>query len=639
MLTIVLTSAVLGALAGAVGSFFALDHRTFRALDTGAPPRSASGLHLLEQELRAAKKANTRVVNAEAGSVKQFQDAHLEHGLKSASIDSCAGTGARLSAIKAAGINTMWDLSKTTPAALDQVPGVGPASAKIVFDELARVRSRLRSASPSPATSTLPEAAAARRATDAAREARNRLATLETPTALIGEIARQTASLERKTTGYRQWRVENRPASQRFDLSADEELASLAASARSALANDQLSSIVEVVPRLQLAADRHRSAMLSATTEGQQAPPPRRALATAAAAMALAAGSIGVATAQPGSVETVASGNSESSDKTGSEPGRGESAAPGSEETTTSTPAPSVVSAATLDAATANLSRLSSIRRDPVPLSTDLEYSLDVKLDGSCMTLEDEIRVELAREVVLSEDGCSIIAGEWRDAETGESLPLEMTRVLPVIDEAELGESGADRWTPQTVRRFADEQLDRRAFAISSTTAATGTFRPATCSAALQIVEAKQRWGLSVESAEIKRLRSGLAECTPGDSDAPNPLFDAPTPQPPVIELIPSSTTTTSSATSTSTPTTGAPTTAPSTTPAPTRPPTTVAPTTAPQPRCDPNYTGCVPIDSDVDCSSGSGNGPSYAHGPIQVIGRDIYDLDRDNDGIACENG
>ena len=35
---------------------------------------------------------------------------------------------------------------------------------------------------------------------------------------------------------------------------------------------------------------------------------------------------------------------------------------------------------------------------------------------------------------------------------------------------------------------------------------------------------------------------------------------------------------------------------------------------------CDPNYTGCVPIDSDVDCAGGSGNGPSYT-GYVQVIG------------------
>ena len=52
---------------------------------------------------------------------------------------------------------------------------------------------------------------------------------------------------------------------------------------------------------------------------------------------------------------------------------------------------------------------------------------------------------------------------------------------------------------------------------------------------------------------------------------------------------------------------------------------------------CDPNYSGCVPIASDVDCASGGGNGPEYAEGPIRVIGDDIYQLDGDGDRIACE--
>lgn len=54
-------------------------------------------------------------------------------------------------------------------------------------------------------------------------------------------------------------------------------------------------------------------------------------------------------------------------------------------------------------------------------------------------------------------------------------------------------------------------------------------------------------------------------------------------------------------------------------------------------PVCDKNYSGCVPVASDVDCAGGSGNGPAYVAGPINVIGNDIYGLDRDNDGIACE--
>ncbi len=66
--------------------------------------------------------------------------------------------------------------------------------------------------------------------------------------------------------------------------------------------------------------------------------------------------------------------------------------------------------------------------------------------------------------------------------------------------------------------------------------------------------------------------------------------------------------------------------------------PVAPAPPAAPQGGgCDPNYSGCVPIASDVDCAGGSGNGPAYVRGPIEVIGTDIYDLDRDGDGIACE--
>ncbi|ROS62648.1 surface rod structure-forming protein G [Frigoribacterium sp. PhB160] len=59
----------------------------------------------------------------------------------------------------------------------------------------------------------------------------------------------------------------------------------------------------------------------------------------------------------------------------------------------------------------------------------------------------------------------------------------------------------------------------------------------------------------------------------------------------------------------------------------------------APAPQgCDSNYAGaCVPIASDVDCDGGSGNGPAYVRGPVSVVGSDIYDLDRDGDGVACD--
>jgi hypothetical protein len=66
-------------------------------------------------------------------------------------------------------------------------------------------------------------------------------------------------------------------------------------------------------------------------------------------------------------------------------------------------------------------------------------------------------------------------------------------------------------------------------------------------------------------------------------------------------------------------------------------PPPAAAPA-APPSNCNPNYSPCVPNDPvDVDCAGGSGNGPSYVRGPVQVIGADVYGLDTDHDGVGCE--
>lgn len=79
--------------------------------------------------------------------------------------------------------------------------------------------------------------------------------------------------------------------------------------------------------------------------------------------------------------------------------------------------------------------------------------------------------------------------------------------------------------------------------------------------------------------------------------------------------------------------------------PPPPRPPAPPPPPPPPPPQfadvgCDPNYEGaCVPIASDVDCAGGSGNGPEYVDGPVQVVGDDVYGLDgNDNDGVGCES-
>ena len=72
--------------------------------------------------------------------------------------------------------------------------------------------------------------------------------------------------------------------------------------------------------------------------------------------------------------------------------------------------------------------------------------------------------------------------------------------------------------------------------------------------------------------------------------------------------------------------------------PTPTSTPKPAPTTAASTALCDPNYSGaCVPIASDVDCAGGSGNGPDYVRGPVQVVGTDVYGLDSDDDGIGCE--
>jgi hypothetical protein len=61
---------------------------------------------------------------------------------------------------------------------------------------------------------------------------------------------------------------------------------------------------------------------------------------------------------------------------------------------------------------------------------------------------------------------------------------------------------------------------------------------------------------------------------------------------------------------------------------------------------CHPSYVGGVDVATggciranvgDYDCAGGSGNGPNYARGPVRVVGPDVFALDGDRDGTACE--
>ncbi|MBI2109437.1 MAG: hypothetical protein HYT93_04690 [Parcubacteria group bacterium] len=52
---------------------------------------------------------------------------------------------------------------------------------------------------------------------------------------------------------------------------------------------------------------------------------------------------------------------------------------------------------------------------------------------------------------------------------------------------------------------------------------------------------------------------------------------------------------------------------------------------------CNPNYSGCLLDDiGDYDCDGSGGDGPNYT-GKVEVLGTDIFYLDKDQNGLACD--
>jgi len=131
-----------------------------------------------------------------------------------------------------------------------------------------------------------------------------------------------------------------------------------------------------------------------------------------------------------------------------------------------------------------------------------------------------------------------------------------------------------------------------------------------------------------------------LAGCGGGGSESATPTTTTAAP-----------TTTQAPTTTTAPPTTAAPTTTKPRATTTTRRATTTTrkatpttrratPTTAaPARNCDPAYPDACLHDGigDYDCAGGSGNGPNYVEGPIQVLPPDPFDLDRNGDGVGCE--
>ena len=82
--------------------------------------------------------------------------------------------------------------------------------------------------------------------------------------------------------------------------------------------------------------------------------------------------------------------------------------------------------------------------------------------DGDCQnTRHEHLIARSAGPVELSEDGCQVLRGRWRDPYTGNihvSAPeIEIDHVVPLFY---AWERGANRWEPETQRRFANDSAN-----------------------------------------------------------------------------------------------------------------------------------------------------------------------------------
>lgn len=195
---------------------------------------------------------------------------------------------------------------------------------------------------------------------------------------------------------------------------------------------------------------------------------------------------------------------------------------------------------------------------------------------------------------------------EWDGATEVDSSLVHIDHVVAL---GEAWRSGASTWSARQRDDFADDRTNLLAVTAASNQRksdrdAAGWFpsRPAAnCLWARTVVVVKDKWSLSVDSAEKDALRNLLTSCG----------------------AVPPPTTTTTTA-------------APPPTTAPAPPPTAAPP--PPSNSCTPGYSPCLPPASDYDCQGGSGNGPAYT-GRVSVDHSygDPYDIDRDGDGVGCE--
>ena len=243
---------------------------------------------------------------------------------------------------------------------------------------------------------------------------------------------------------------------------------------------------------------------------------------------------------------------------------------------------------------------------------------LDVDHNG-CDTRNDILQRDFASTV--KSGPCKVMSGVLVSPYTGETINFvrgnttsQAVQIDHVVALANAWQTGAQQLSQQQREELANDPVNL--FAVDGRSNSqkgagdTATWLPSAksfrCTYVAHQVSVKAKYGLWVTSSEHDAMSRILGGC-PNEPAVASALVRTPAATAPVPAPVP------------------APVAAP-------------APAPAAPAGCDPNYSGqCVPIASDVDCAGGGGNGPAYTTGPVRVIGTDIYKLDRDGDGVACD--
>lgn len=172
--------------------------------------------------------------------------------------------------------------------------------------------------------------------------------------------------------------------------------------------------------------------------------------------------------------------------------------------------------------------------------------------DGDCISTRHEVLIAQSLvEVAMTADGCQVELGEWIDAYTGDVMTSASEATIDhFIPLAEGHRAGAWAWDNDTKVRFANDENPRALLVVRGDTnqsKADSTpdkwlppLESTHCAYAMNWVDQKARWGLTVTQAEHDALRFALALCT-----AETTPDVSPSPAAAVTVTVPTTTTTT----------------------------------------------------------------------------------------------